>query len=655
MNKSLPVYLCQHRLRVLTSLLLLLICLLSASTGVAQSSLSLPFFDDFSKTYGTNGQQPNPALWQPGSGVYINNTMGINQPTVNVATFDGLRANGMPYVQNNQLAQGYTDTLASRPINLAGQTTASGVYLSFFYQIKGLGESPDAGSISVTTSRSVVAGDTITRFDTIVTQPGDSLILQFLGSDNAWRKVWAAVGDTTNNNFVQVFVPVSNAVYFHSGFAFRFRSFGRASGPFDTWNLDYVYLNRGRSANDRFVKDAAMRQALGPFFKRYTAMPLSQYMVQPELETADSIKTDIRNLNNVFNSLKSNFIVRDEVSGRTVQVDTARATNQFQIGGLELFPRAVRPQPVRSLTGATRAVLRYEYNVETTDDQNVTIPGGVLKQNDTISARAVLDNYYAYDDGSWEYGLQLGPRERVAVRFILNKPDTMAGIQACIVPFRTNQTGQPFVITVYGNATRNTNGGATGQPGVVLYQKAFTVQYPASRNEFVYFQFDRGIAVQDTFYIGYQQISTSDTTFLRLGFDKNSPFGAQIFYSGGTVWEQNRPQVSQTGGVGLNLSGAFMLRAVMGGKGNGLVTAINEPEPLAPLLAYPNPTNGLIRWENPRLTRVDVMSLTGQILRSVEPSRGQQTLDLSYLPDGLYLLRLLENERTAVQKLIIQH
>lgn len=599
-------------LRSLRPAFLSLIGCLTLSVSLAQTPLALPFFDDFSTASGRPGiDQPDPRRWQPGSGVYINNTMAINQPTVNVASFDGLRANGLPYVQTNQFAQGYTDTLESLPINLAGLTAADSVYLSFYWQIRGLGELPD---------------------------PGDSLTVQFRDRSGAWQTVWRMEGGVPNNNFPQAFVAVRNAAYFHAGFAFRFRSYGRESGPFDTWNIDYVYLNRNRRLNDRFVKDVAMRQAPSPLFKRYTALPLAQYVQNPAAEMADSVTSDINNLFNNFNFTTLRFTVRDELTGRLVQ-DLPQTTSVL-IPSLSSQRKSVVPTPVSGFGTATRAVLRYKFDLLTTDDQNPSIAGVNLRQNDTLSGRAVLDDYYAYDDGTWEYGVQVGPRERVAVRFITNKADIMSGIRASIVPFRTNQSGQPFVISVYSNAG--------GRPGAVIYQKSFITRYPAVRNGFVDFPFDRGIAVKDTFYVGYQQISSSDTTLLRLGFDKNSPFGRQIFYNGGNNWEQNGNSPA------LNLQGAFMLRPVMGGKSTGVVTA--SPEPLSTLLqVYPNPTTGLIRWESPRLTRLEVVSLTGQLLQVVEPGRGQQTLDLSHLPDGLYLLRLLEGERAVVQKLLIQH
>lgn len=601
--------------------LLLLFFSLSYAIVNAQNPLSLPFFDDFSTASGRPGlDQPDPTLWQPGSGVYINNTMAIGQPTVNVASFDGLQANGRPYVQNNPLSQGYTDTLASLPINLAGLSVADSVYLSFYWQAKGQGELPDPG-------------DSLSRL------PGDSLTVQFLDRTGTWQTVWAKVGGVVNNNFFQVFIPVRNAAYFHAGFAFRFRSFGRESGPFDTWNVDYIYLNRGRSVNDRFVKDVAVTQALTPLLKRYTAMPLSQYVVDPAGEMTDSVRTEINNLFNNFNFTTFDFTIRDEVSGRIVQDDPQ--TSSMLIPSLSSQRKAARPAPVSGLGSATRALLRYKFDLLTTDDQNPSIPGVNLRRNDTISAVAALDDYYAYDDGTWEYAQQIRQREQIAIRFILNKPDAIGGVRACIVPFTTNQTGQSFVINVYNNRA--------GRPGTAIYQQAFTTQYPTSRNGFVEFKFTRSVSVRDTFYVGYQQISSSDTTFLRLGFDKSSPFGAQIFYNAGSNWDQNLTTAS------LNVQGAFLLRPVMGAKLDTIVTAVPEPEPLALLRTYPNPTTGIVRWDNPNLTQLTIMTSSGRILLTLEPSRGQQTLDLSYLPDGLYLIRLFADKQSAVQKLIIQH
>jgi hypothetical protein len=111
------------------------------SNGSARiQSLQLTFFDDFAG----NDVHPDPLYWQPGSNVYINNTMTVGQPSMNVATFDGLKSNGQPYNTDNNMSWGGTDTLTSQPIDLQGLTASDNVYLSFHLLPKGFGELPDS-------------------------------------------------------------------------------------------------------------------------------------------------------------------------------------------------------------------------------------------------------------------------------------------------------------------------------------------------------------------------------------------------------------------------------------------------------------------------------------------------------------------------------
>ena len=581
----------------------------TAAQAQTTTPLKLPFFDDFSTV--TNGRL-DPTLWKASS-VYINNTMGINQPSVNVATFDGLGTNGLPYVLTNRFAYGGTDTLTSQPINLAGLAPVDSVYLSFYWQIRGLGELPDSD---------------------------DSLKLEFLSNAGHWETAWFQLGGKPNNNFLQAFVAVRDLRFLHSGFQFRFRAVGRSSGAYDTWNLDYLYLNQKRSVTDRYIRDIASRQPVGPsFLKRYTAMPLNQYLINPAAETADSISTDIVNLFNNFNFTSFRFTTRDLVSGRLLQ---DIQTQSRLIPSLSSQRQTVRPTALTGSFPAGRVVLQHKFDVLTTDDQNPSIPTVNLRRNDTISAITVLDNYFAYDDGTAENATQMGKLERWAIRFVANKADLISGIMAYVMPFNADQTGQRFTIRVYANDR--------GKPGTEIYYKTFPIQYAAARNGFVAFQFDRGVAIKDTFFIGYQQISDDDITKLRLGFDKNSPFGSQIFYKSGpsTDWVQNLATPT------LSLAGAFMIRPVMGGVTGNIVTAVPADEKLPLLQVFPNPTTGRIRWDNSRLKRLELIDLTGKLLQTIIPLPTQQSAELDKLPTGLYLLRLSDGQQTVVQRLLIQ-
>ncbi len=578
---------------------------ISTSRQARIAAVTLPFFDDFS----TVRNQPDPALWLPRGGTFINNTAALNPPSVNVATFDGLGANGLPYVLNNQFAYGSTDTLTSQPIDLSGLAIKDSVYLSFYWQRQGLGELPD---------------------------PGDSLRLQFLDKTNTWHTVWKQDGGRPDSVFYQVLQPVRQLNDLHGAFQFRFQTWGRTSGAYDTWHVDYVYLNRNRSFRDRTIKDVATQRPIGSYLKRYTAMPLAHYLLNPAAETADSVSTTLVNLFDNFNFTTTRFRIRNETTGDTVQ--SFQAANSVLIPSLQRQVRAVKPTPLGKVTGP-KAVLRYKFDILTTDDQNPSIPTVNLRRNDTLSATVTLADYYAYDDGSSEYAVQVGPRERAATRFVSAKPDAVTAIRGYVMPFNSDQTSQFITLGVYASSQ--------GKPGTLLYQRAFPISYPAARNGFIEFKFDRAIAVKDTFFIGWQQVSNDLTATVRVGFDKNSPFGSQLFYSPATTWSQNGQSAA------LNLTGAVMLRPVMSGNPADLITAIEEPVP-GNLRVYPNPTTGRLSWDTPALRQIEVFDLTGRLRTVLHLTSGQQSADLGALATGLYLLRLSDGARTVSQRILVQ-
>lgn len=555
----------------------------------AAQTLQLPFFDDFS----TSTQVASSTRWAPGSGVYINNTLTVNHPTVNIATFDGLRANGFPYDLGNENAEGGTDTLMSLPINMAGLSVRDSVYLSFYWQRRGLGELPDTN---------------------------DSLRVEFLGSDGTWHAVWKLGGGVVDANFTQSFIRVVNPLDFHAGFQFRFRAQGRQSGAFDEWHIDYVYLNKGRSAFDKYIKDIAVRQPVTPLLRRYVAMPLRQFQAKPATELADSLTTDINNLFNDFNFTTFRYTLRDEVSGRELQNILSPTATLIQ--GLSRQTKVGKPTPPAGLT--ERAVLRSTFNVTTSDNQNSILPGVDLRQNDTLSGVTVLDNFYAYDDGSAEVVKQTKQRlDRVAVRFTNNLPDAVRGVRIYIAPTRRDQTGQQIVFGVYNDAANGSNR-PTLRP---LIQQSFSLTYAAARNGFVDYVFQNPVNVRDTFYVAFSQL---DDTAIPVGFDRNSPFRNLIYENFGNSWD-----LSPEG------NGALMLRPIMN---NGISTVLTATEPVPPLSVFPNPSNGTINWPASTATQLDVLDLVGRPVLTMPLSVGQSRAELGQLPDGFYLLRFTNPE-----------
>src|SRR5258708_10069166 len=83
------------------------------------SAMRLPFWDDFSFNNPHHkdslANYPYDSLWQYGRSIWGNTGMGINPPTIKVATFDGIDSVGLPYNINTSLANGGADKLISRP------------------------------------------------------------------------------------------------------------------------------------------------------------------------------------------------------------------------------------------------------------------------------------------------------------------------------------------------------------------------------------------------------------------------------------------------------------------------------------------------------------------------------------------------------------
>ncbi|WP_291196056.1 T9SS type A sorting domain-containing protein [Dyadobacter sp.] len=567
----------------------------SASNLRTQASLNLPFFDDFSTT---KTLAPNSKYWMPGSGVYINNTLTNSHPSVNVATFDGLNAKGIPYNLVNPLVQGYTDTLTSQPISLNGKVTGDSIYLSFYWAAKGLGELPDSS---------------------------DFLQVEFFNKAGEWVSVWRQLGYEVDTLFHQQFIAIKDPNYLHDAFQFRFRSYGRSSGPYDTWHLDYVYLNSKRSVKQPYLFDVAMRKPVSNILKKYTAMPLRQYRINPAAATADSVKTDIVNHFNNFNVLTSTYTLTDAQRGTEFARNVQRS---IVVESLKSQVLRVKIAPVNAAAQIDSLHLISKFFIATTD----TIPGANLKMNDTIIGKAALTDYFAYDDGSAEYGVQVNQKlGRVAVQYVLAKADTIGGVRMSMVSFNKDISGQGFTIQIYGSKG--------GKPDQVIAQRSVAVRYPAVRDGFIDYAFTTPVAVPDTFYVGWLQINDQPVT---VGFDRNSLLGRNtVYYNLGTEWAKETA-----------LKGSIMIRPYLGKKAQGIITG-NEPADQINAIFYPNPARGEVRWNNKSLKKIEVYSTGGNLMHSLVPAHDQQSAPVDHLSQGIYIFKATDGKRSFVQKMLI--
>ncbi len=590
------------------------------------TALGLPFFDDFSTSINRQDQ----SKWQKGGGVFINNTFTNNHPTLNVATFDGLKADGTPYDFVNSLSEGSTDTLTSLPIDLTGKTIADSIHLSFFYRGQGLGDKPDLR---------------------------DSLRLQFLTNGNIWKTVWIDSAQTVSDKFKQAIIPIRASIYFHSAFQFRFQSFGRQSGQFDVWHLDYIYLdeirnniplNQRRNVNEKnpltkevtaiYTRDYATRNPITNILKNYSSMPMRQFLAKPEQELTENVNIDVNNLFNNQNLLYPNYTVKNLLNNLIIQkkdsITTTIPTKSFET---VIVKNILDIKALKQDT--TKAYLKVKFDIISGDAKAFTV-------NDTISRNVDLNNYYAYDDGTAEQAAYLKKGfGRVAVQYILNKSDAVTAIRINVQPTVTNLTGKRLTFQILAN-----DKGKIGKILKTVSDTSNVIKYPNTPNAFVEYKIDP-VAVTDTFYVGFIQFTDDEP--LAIGLDLNTPqFANKQYYNISNEWIQvPKADVVQTNSTFIPIKGSLMIRPVMLGKAIAAKPLANEEEIQDKnLIISPNPSTGIFRWNDESLKNVEVFDMTG---RNIYQERtDNQEVNLQNLHSGIYFLRLSNEKNTFVRKIV---
>lgn len=592
----------------------------------AEDPTFLPFWDDFS----SSDTLLRDSLWLYGNSVVLNNGVGIRPPSRNVVSFDGADSLGKPYNINDVLAKGFADRLISQPIrmDLVSPSEQSTVYFSFFYQLQGRGEPPD---------------------------PGDQLILSFKASDGTWQDVFVL---ETNPNmptdaFQQVILPVSDPAFFHDAFQFRFSNYARLSGPYDTWNVDYVYLNRGRTINDIYYPDRTVSSSFTSLFPDYFAMPVRHFldslevnMVKPHVELYNLKAFDIPSGAphvqpiNYTTSAEITSRVNGVVSTALVELDSAQYPGA-DLPGLSFLNVTLNtlPDPLDFDANADSIHIRLKYGMATKDNVPIALTGDYnpaqyspidFRYSDSLTADFVLSSYYAYDDGTAEYGAglnQAGSFLAFLFEMKTNKSDTLTYVDIYFPEFGDN-TNQSLVLQV-----RSLLGDISAAP---LLEQLIVVERN-TKNRFTRYPLFKAVPVSGSFYVGWKQINNVSVP---VGLDKNTDNGQRIYYNISGDWIQNTL-----------VKGSIMVRPGFG-KGDGSVISGIEKAAKAPVL-FPNPTQGTCTVQAV-VKALDIYDLMGRRADfQWEISGDATTIRFAAGSHGLYIARLQVDGAVHTQKIMV--
>ncbi|MDR3286728.1 MAG: T9SS type A sorting domain-containing protein [Prevotellaceae bacterium] len=604
----------------------------------------LPFIDDFSKN---TGFIPDQTKWQ-GTSVYINNSYGINAPSIGVATFDAINSKGELY-DVGYIYSSPADTLLSQPINLVYPYDS--IYLTFYFQAGGYGDMPESR---------------------------DSLILQFSPDGNSWRTAWKAfptlnastmteiyyrnsITDTClrqsdtvdlSKYFFKAHVKVDRPEYLTNSFQFRFINHasisinqftpGRASNA-DHWNLDFVYLDRGRTALDTLIKDVAITTPMQPLTNVYEEIPWSHYNSDARAQlfgTEMKIGVTYTNLGWGNRNVGRHFEITP-MFGNGEYLSFSEGSENIYDFETKTVIHTIPNYDFYSDTDSAK----FEIKAYLTTDSDPARQD--FRYNDTTVYYHRFYDSYAYDDGTAENGYGLfgvgSAAGKVAVQFYCFASDSLRGVYMYFNhTINDINENNKFRLTVWSDDN--------GVPGEILYtQNATKPTYSDSLNQFVAYKFTKPVFVgrRTNFYVGWQQ--TNDD-FINLGFDRNRNHQDKVFYTLlNNAWETSIYE------------GSPMLRPIFSPANRFPDDPILPPETSAAgitgVVLSPNPSSDYIRmaWadeaENTTAKRVEIYNMRGNLIK-IENS-DNNIINVSNLQAGTYIVRIYDGKKLKETKKII--
>ena len=544
------------------------------------------------------GPNPDSLKWEDDGGAYISDRISVQPPSLYVATFDALDANGKPY--SNKSNSLNTDFLTSQPINLSGMTKDSNIVLSFYIEIATL-------------------GDTIGRFD--------SLYVLFKDKNNIWNPIWGKKKGAPFG-WNKISIKITNSIYFHQAFQFKFQKFDAINGSVGhSVNIDYIYMDKNWNATKDFPIDAAINSRQTSILKKYAAMPYFQYT--PD-ELADSVKFSLRNNADKVTSFGfvQNYINLD---------GTRSADNKVSVG----FPNAQATVATgwavdksKVMVLPQKGTIKYEVNALTGDKVQ---PNRIrFTMNNRDSSSAILDNYYAYDDGSAETNFSIKDGSnggRRLIKFKLNNvPDTLTHIDIFNPQTRFIVEDPNAILSRLIVADNNKNLIPASSTPIVF-------KYPNGREVFTRYKLiNPYIITTNEFYVGWEQRNGSSAYY---GYDLNSKSIMSVYRFPSGPWKDEE------------FRGTVMIRPVFRVPSATLGTEAAKENNLQCSM-YPNPAKQQLTVEGD-ITHIEILYVTGQIAiqQKFANATDAKEVDLSTLPNGLYVVKMHNDHQQATKKLVI--
>jgi len=546
-------------------------------------SIELPIWDDFSSSNNLNN-----LFWSEGDDISIKDYFNVDAPSINVIEFDGLNKDGFPY--NNDSGYGICDELVSDKINLSSKSLEDSVYLSFFWNFNINGEFPDYE---------------------------DSLKIDFLSKDNEWITVWNANGGSLNfkDQFTFNDILLENN-FLHQNFMFKIYNIGNSEGPFDSWLIDYIYLDANRNSNDSIFLDRALSFRVNKLFKDHISIPFNH--ISSSNSFTDSLSIKINNLDKDIQPI--NYTLKGFIDGNSEYLIYDNEPLSPILSGYE--NRILKTKPVKVstyLSDNDSSSIEFLFYIESGDSSYVNQN---LRLNDTMRFNVSFESSYSYDDGSAEFAAGLNQKNsELVLKHLTFTEDTLTHIQIYFPNNLYSSYSSDIELLIYKDLDdENTK----------VVSQITSLDF---NDEFNLFKLNKPVIVKDSFYIGFRQFENS---FLPVGLDKNSDTSDKIYYKIDNNWFQNDV-----------IKGSLMIRPVFG-KSNYVLTSIENKKIKKSISIFPNPSRGIFNLSN-KVENIIVYGIDGKILKRINNS---DRINLQEFKNGYYIIQIEDNNRIEKHKLI---
>lgn len=568
------------------------------------SLLELPLFDDFSNT----SLVADTSRWSDAY-AFVNNNFCLNPVSNGVATLDALDADGSIYAHATLDPTTFiADHLSSKTINLDYPASDS-LYLSFVYQAGGLCDLPE---------------------------DGDSLMVDFYATDSSqWINVWRIPGRDLHD-FSHAMIPISSERFLTSGFRFRFRnraSISRSNdypdkrSNVDYWHVDYVRLDRNRTASDTIIRDVAFYSPLGSVLKNLSSVPWSHFEVAQNTAVSPFVSARYRNNDSITRNVTRFLRIQEPFYGENHDPG----------------PPTAQDLPEHSDTIVDFAYI-YPFNFQRGDSALIRFKAALRtdafdpKVNDTVIHDQWFKDYYSYDDGTAEagYGLRASGTSNalVAMRYHSYISDRIGGVYIYFnqVYDSINLKNYSFNLMVWDESA--------GLPGNIIHEdsKSYKPIYTSSYTGFIRYDFTEPVAVNGPFFVGWRQ---EKEFLLNVGLDKNSKPEPQVMYYNIGNWESS------------TAPGVIMFRPFLD---DGTTGINNPPSESSFFQVFPNPASDKIWFSLPEAIegenlQVHIYDSSGRL---VHHSLVQSNpVDLSGFIPGIYFIRAQAGNQLYYSKFLI--